>query len=126
MIVVKVVPSTTTVVFGGVRIPDAAEPDNSDVTVVLLVGVVSDANTPVAGEEGEEKGGDQTVAVELPDGGGQRVEIEAELSRLWFVVVVLSRFALVLGSGLGLDISPEEMVVVAEELSIDDSLSKGS
>jgi hypothetical protein len=131
MIVVRVVPSITTVVvnraqFGGVRIPDAAEPDKIEVTVVLLVEIVSDANTPVAGEEGEVNGDDQTVAVELPDGGGQRVEIEAELSRLWFVVVVLSRSALVLGSGLGLDSSPEEAGVVAEELAIDDSLSKGS
>lgn len=93
---------------------------------MLLVEIVSDANTPVAGEEGEVTGDDQTVAVELPDGGGQRVEIEAELSRLWFVVVVLSRSALVLGSGLGLDTSPEEVSIVAEEFSIDDSLSNGS
>ncbi|CAH0016818.1 unnamed protein product [Clonostachys rhizophaga] len=121
MIVVRVVPSMTTVVvnkaqFGGVRIPDAAEPDKIEVTVVLLIEVVSDANTSVVGEEGEAKDDDRTVVVELPDGGGQRVEIEAELSRLWFVVVMLeSRSILVLGSGFGLDTSPEVVGVAAEE-----------
>ncbi|CAH0039183.1 unnamed protein product [Clonostachys solani] len=120
-IVVRVVPSITTVVvnraqFGGVRIPDAAEPDNIEVTVVPLVEIVSDSNTPVAGEEGEVKGDDQTVAVELPDGGGQRVEAEAELSKLWSVVIVLeSRSVPVLGSGLGLGTSPEVVGVAAEE-----------
>ncbi|VUC32349.1 unnamed protein product [Clonostachys rosea] len=121
MTVVRVVPSITIVVvnraqFGGVRIPDPTEPDKTEVTVVLLVEMVSDANIPVAGEDGEAKGDDQTIEVELPDGVGQRVESKDELLKLWSVAVVFELWAEpVLGSGLGLDVSPEVMSVAAED-----------